>query len=330
MNNAKCVTLDYVCKEIKTKKQTLVLCHRNPDPDTLGSAFALKHLLEFYGSCVTVACADKYASKFSFITGGADLTLSDKEYERIIAVDVASPAQLGALEYLHERVNLIIDHHAMNTRFANYYEELCSSCAEIIYIIGKRLGVLKRIDKHFFDCVYAGMTSDTGGFRYSSVTPRTMNLASEILGFGIDHAEINRIIFEAKTMGEIKAQRLAYENMRLYSDGALAIVSFSNKTKEENGILDEDIGDIVNTVRGLEGVLVAISLKQASNENNKYFISSRSNAEIDVSEVCSSLGGGGHKRAAGASISASSEEEAISACRDAFLPLVEKYKENRK
>ena len=207
------LTLEATLNIIKEPKKTLILCHKNPDPDTLGSAFGLMHILEALGSQVKIACADRANAKFGFITLNRQLEYSDEEYERIIAVDVASSQQLGDLCYLADKVDLIIDHHGMNTRFAPYYEDFGASCAEIIFSFYKVLGLT--LPKHFFECIYAGMSGDTGGFRYSNVTTRSMEYGAEIIGMGIDHAEINRIIFESKTIGEIKAQRLTLEKMEL-------------------------------------------------------------------------------------------------------------------
>lgn len=309
---------------LKRSCSTLILCHRNPDPDTLGSAFALKHILEHLGSRVDVACGDNASSKLNFITGGVSLEYTDKGYERIIAVDIASPTQLGDLQFLSERVDLIIDHHGMNTRFAPYYEDLGAACAEIIFEIYKSLKI--EMPKHFFECIYAGITGDTGGFRYSNVTKRTMEYGAEAIESGIDHAEINRIIFDSKTLGEINAEKLTYEKMKLYCDGALAVILFTNEMKEKNGIKDEDITDIVNCIRSIEGVLVAVSVKQGTRDIEKYSVSSRANCEIDVSSACVKLGGGGHVRAAGATVVAPSPEEALKMCLPHFEEIVNKYR----
>lgn len=311
------LTLKELAKKIAEPKKTLILCHKNPDPDTLGSAFALKHILFALGSEVRVCCGDMPQRKFSFITGGASLELGDYTWERCIAVDVASPSQLGDLEYLAPSVDIAIDHHAMSTRFSDYYENFRASCAENIYLLAEELSLLDKLPINFYECLYAGMSADTGGFRFSNVTPDTMSLASLVIARGIDHAEINRIIFDSKSLEEVKAQRLTYEKMEIFENGAISIIVFTNEMKEENGILDADIVDIVNTVRGIDGVLIALSLKQNSKDETKFSLSSRANANIDVSKVCAILGGGGHARAAGATVVAGSATEA----RDIVIPL---------
>lgn len=302
--------LTEVSAEIKVPKYTLILCHRNPDPDTLGSAFALKYLLEYYGSRVKVACVDKPSPHFEFITGGADLEYKEDGYERIIAVDVASPMQLGSLEILKDRVDITIDHHSMNTRFSKYYEDFCAACAEIIMDLAKNvLQVFDKLPKEFYTCVYAGLSGDTGCFKFSNTTYRTMKFGAELIAKGIDKAEINRMIFDSKSLKEIEAQRLTYEAMELHCDNKLAIILFTNEMKEKHGIVETDIADIVSYIRCIEGVQVAVSIKE-TDKVGVYSISSRANIDTDVASICAKIGGGGHTRAAGAKLIASSGEEA--------------------
>lgn len=305
------ISLSFLANELKSVKSTLILCHKSPDPDTLGSAYGLKALLEYLGSFAKVCCSDLVTKRLSFITNNDDLSYNGEKYERIIAVDVASPSQLGDLAFLCQKVDITIDHHPMCERFSNYYEKHTASCAEIIYEIAKELDVIDKLPICFFESVYAGISGDTGCFRYSNVTPNTLITASEIISRGIDHAEISRKIFDSKTSKEILAQRLTYENMEFFEDGLLSLICFTSEMKEKNNLTDLDLGDIINHIRGIEGVLVAVSLKQSEKDKTKYSISCRANADIDVGLVCAQIGGGGHKRAAGASIVAETKKEAV-------------------
>lgn len=309
MSEIRPMFLTEVSAEIKSPKYTLILCHRNPDPDTLGSAFALKILLQRYGSRVRIACADKPSSRFDFITGGDTLEYAKDCYERIIAVDVASPAQLGGLEFLKDKVDITIDHHAMNTRFSSYFELFCSACAEIIMeLANNELLIFDELPMEFYTCVYAGISGDTGCFKYSNTNYRTMKFGADLLAKGIDHAEINRQIFDCKTQGEIRANKLVYERIEYFCQGKLAIAMITNEDKEKYDFCDDDLNDIVSLVRSVSGVLVAVSIRET--ENGIYSISARSNCDIDVSAPCAELGGGGHMRASGAKISADSPSKA--------------------
>lgn len=319
------LTLEELISRLKEKKRTLILTHRNPDPDTLGSAFALKCILKALGSPSFVACADKVPKRLEFITGGASLEYTGEEYERIIAVDIASPKQLGELELLAEKTDITIDHHEMNTRFSDYYEDMGAACCEIFVYLADALCLTDKLGEEFFTSVYAGISGDTGCFRYSNTSERTLTYAAGIIKKGlIDFADINRRIFDSHTLGEINAQKLTYEHMKFYSGGTLAIILFTNEMKKSGGVTDEDTGDIVNYIRAIEGVSVAVSLKQSSKDEHKFFVSSRANEDIDVSAVCAKLGGGGHPRAAGATFTADSPEKALETCVSLFSEAVER------
>ena len=316
--------LTEVSAEIKIPKYTLILCHKNPDPDTLGSAFALKILLERYGSTVKVACADKPSSKFDFITGGDTLEYVEDAYERIIAVDVASPTQLGDLEFLKDKVDITIDHHAMNTRFSMYFELFCAACAEIIVeLANNELLIFDDLPKQFYVCAYAGISGDTGCFKYSNTNYRTMKFGADLIMKGIDFAEINRLIFDSFTPGEIRAQKLVYDRLELLANGKLAVAIITNKDKKKYDFCDDDISNIVSTLRSIDSVLVAVSIKETKNAN-EYTISARSNCDIDVASICAQIGGGGHVRAAGARLCAKSPKEAKQKVINLFMQAFEK------
>ncbi len=321
------LSLSDVASTLKGISNALIFCHRNPDPDTLGSAFALKHILEHLGASARVACCDSSSAKFDFITGGASLTddFDLDSFDSVIAIDVASSAQLGDYSIYADKVSLIIDHHESCTRFSDYYEDFASACAMIVYDIAGELGIRDTLPLHFYECIYAGLSGDTGCFKYSNTTKKALLIASELVDTGIDFANINYIIFDCKSVGEISAQCMTYENIRLFENKTLAIVLITNEMKEKHGVNDDDIADIISAVRQIEGVSVAVSIKQSSRDESKFSISSRANVDINVAEICGRLGGGGHPRAAGATIEGVSATEAFDITRDLFVEGIRKY-----
>ena len=318
---------DRLTETLRSPAKTAVICHRNPDPDTLGSAVGLSYILKHFGADVSVICGDKLPKRLAFITKGKEIFYDGdlSEFERVIAVDVASPSQLGELSEYADKVDITIDHHEMSTRFSDYYVENCPACAQIIFKIANHLGLYNIMPKEFFEAIYAGISGDTGCFKYSNVTSETHVIASKLVNKDIDYAEINRLIFDSSSFGEINVQRITYSNMRLWENGRLSTILFTNEMKKENNVSDEDIGDIVNHIRKLEGVLVSVSIKQSSKRENEYSVSSRSNVDIDVSAACAELGGGGHQRAAGCTVTASSPYEAEKMVVAVFAKRVAEY-----
>jgi len=323
----KSLTLSEAISFLKIKKKTLILCHKNPDPDTIGSAVALSLLLKELGSESDIACSDNLGSRFDVIIKNREILtkVCAKDYKKIIAVDVAAPVQLGDFVNLADKVDLVIDHHRMSTRFGNYYEDFLPACAEIIYEMSQELGLFDKMPLDFYDAVYAGLSGDTGCFKYSNTTPKSLMVASKLLEKGIDHAEINRCLFDSKTVGEITAQRVTYENMQLFCYSRLSMVMITNEIKAKNDLKDEDITDIVNVIREIKGVDVAVSIKQSDKDETKFSISARSNIDINVSDVCATLGGGGHPRAAGATIVSDDPKEVFEQIKELFSEEIEKF-----
>ena len=321
------LSLKETAESLKAPLETLVFCHRNPDPDTLGSAFAAKHILEHFGSSVRVACCDEASSKFSFITGGVSLKehFDISRFQRVIAIDVGSTSQLGEYDIYADKVTLNIDHHEMNSRFCDYYEDFTPACAMIVYQLANELGIADSLPSHFFECVYAGLSGDTGCFKYSNTSPAALVCASELVSRGIDFANINYIIFDCKTPSELSAQKMALEHTKLYLDGRLAILLVTNEMKKKYGVGDDDISDIISTVRTIQGVLIAVSVKETSTPN-RFSVSSRANADINVADLCVKLGGGGHPRAAGATVIGMETNEAYELIKNTFSEGIYGYK----
>ena len=319
------LTFDEALARLRQPASTLILTHTNPDPDTIGSAFGLKKLLTALGSDARVVCCDTPAPRMSFLVDdpeGLAYEGDGSDYERIVAVDVASPNQLGTLAHLAARTDLILDHHANNSHFADVYREYTASAAEIIFELSEafqRSGEIDALPLSFYECVYAGIVSDSGSFRYSNVTPETHGRAARMIAYGIDFAEISRLLFDSRTPKELTAQKVVLTHIRYFADGKISAVLFTNEMKREHGLCDVDLENIIATVREIDGVRIAFTVKQTTGDDTRFRVSSRANCDFDVSAVCARFGGGGHPRAAGATVTASSPEEAFDTVVNAFV-----------
>lgn len=319
-------TVDRLCD----KKDTLILCHARPDCDTVGSALALKKLLIAMGMKAHIACESELPHRLEFLPIGQESLLeakipADFVAERVISVDTASPMQLGELEekYLN-KVELMIDHHGKGTQYADgYIIPDFSATGEMIFAISRemlRRGVIKDMPEGVDFCIYAAISSDTGCFKYSSVTPQTHMVAASLLRSGIDAAYINHKLFDSKPFVQLKAEKLGFDNLSLYNDGKIGIICFTYEMKKENGILDQYLETLIDVARSVEGVEVAAAIRQPKDEG-VYRCSMRSSCDVDVSAICASLGGGGHIKAAGCAIYAESMESA----REIVLSAIRKY-----
>lgn len=306
--------------ELEVPAPTLILLHRNPDGDAVGSAFALKEMLTQMGSITYCLCGNEIPERLRFLSDEQTSILPEAlpdtfRAERVVAVDIASPVQLGALENTEftKRIDLMIDHHKNGTPFAkNYILPDAAATGEILFSLMEfwaENGKIK-VTKGLASRLYAAVSSDTGCFRYSNAAPKTHTCAAKLLSFGIDAADVNHRLFETKTLTELQAISAGISNLKLFGDGKIGVISFPYALKKSLGIADENLDVLIDYPRSVEGVKVAISIRQPS-EENLFRVSVRSSCDFDVSALCAKFGGGGHCRAAGCSITAPDMETAI-------------------
>ncbi|MBQ3014055.1 MAG: bifunctional oligoribonuclease/PAP phosphatase NrnA [Clostridia bacterium] len=306
--------LDELIALLESPTDTLILFHRNPDADAVGSAFALSNVLEQLGSPTRCVCQDEVPANLQFLMNGtqesvlADAVLADFEPVRIISVDTASRAQMGTLADLFgESVDVMIDHHEQDDPYGAqcYIRPSAAATGEILFDLIKRLAEEERITIDEAMCIdlYAAISGDTGCFRYSNVTPKTHIRAAELVASGIDCADINRRLFENKSLERLRAQSAAISNMELFADGKIAVVTFPYALKAALGLSDADLDALVDIPRSLSGVEVALCIRQPLPEG-KFRVSCRSNGAYDVAALCRKFDGGGHARAAGCTLTA--------------------------
>ncbi len=311
----KTLSFDGLCQRLCENKKTLIIYHIRSDADAVGSAFALRELMRIMGIPAYCACSDEIPERLQFLTDGVQGSVLLHEdiqidYERVVSVDSASPAQLGELfGRLRRDVDIMIDHHANGSIYAdNYVDPEASATGEIIYAVAKRLcemGEIEAIPSRVINCVYAAISSDTGGFRYSNATPRTMRTAAELIEAGVDSAEINRLLFDSKSLKQIQAEGEAIRRLRMHADGRIASTLLPYSVKSAMGFEDEHLGTLIDIPRSVFGVDIAFAIRQESEEGS-FRVSMRSAIDFDVARICAVFGGGGHKRAAGCTVEADS------------------------
>ena len=314
-------TLDELIEVLQTPADTLIIFHRNPDADAVGSAFALRNVMEQLGSHARCICQEEVPAYLQFLMGNAqetvlpDAVLFDFEPTRILTVDTASVSQMGTLaDRFGECVDVMIDHHEGNAPHGaqSYVRSSAAATGEIIFDLIKKLANEERIaiDEEMCIDLYAAISGDTGCFRHSNVTPKTHLRAAELVASGIDFADINRRLFENKSLERLRAQSAAISNMELFVDGKVAVVTFPYALKAALGLGDEDLGALVDIPRSLSGVEVALCIRQPLPEG-KFRVSARSNGVYDVSALCRKFDGGGHAKAAGCTLTATDMAEAM-------------------
>lgn len=329
---------------IASQKKLLLLCHVNPDGDTVGSALAMQRIYTLLGGYAYCTCTSDVPSYLQFLLQSQDSIQytpdMEKHFDAIWAIDVASPAQLGRLSFLADQVSLSIDHHENCTLFSPYYlNPAASATGELIFHIYSILLEKNKMNPDPTICrlLYAAISSDTGSFQYSNTTPKTFQIAANLLDTiqsdpnGEDTAAIAHRLHGCRTIQELQAQKLVIERLHLVCEGKLAYACVPAALPEENGLSDFDFGGMVDIPRSISGVLVGFAIKESKLDPGTFKISARSNCDIDVAAILSEFGGGGHKRAAGATIPAETCRAAADKMIAAFTPAIRSYlKENQK
>ncbi len=336
------LTIEDVANNLKTwakdNKKLLIISHRSPDGDTLGSAFALKLIYENMGGYAQCTCKSEGAPFLRFIYCGQEFITYEEglenNFDKLVSVDVAAPGQLGDLITIMDKIDMMIDHHERGEAFAdNYVDGKASAAGEIIYKIYDKLLTDGDITSIPEACarIYAAISADTGSFKFSNVTPETHMIAAKMLSEmaqeGIDHSEIARILHDSYSEKDLKARKVAIDNLKVECNGKFAYVVLTNSILEKEELTDDNTGSVVDIPRSVDGVLVGISIKQNSERENEYRISARSNSDVDVAEICALFGGGGHKKAAGGRVEAESAEKAVEIITEPFRKAVMKHLE---
>ncbi len=303
---------------------TLVLCHVRPDADALGSAMALALWLAQKGSAARVVCANEIPERLRFLAEGVQESVllssvpAGFEDARVITVDTASPAQLGELwEVFGDRISLMIDHHERGTRYADGWVVGCAATGEMIYDLIADSG--EDMTPKCSELLYAAISSDTGGFRYSNTTPGTHLRAAVLLESGIDAARINHLLLEVKSPKILAAEAEGFKHLHLYEQGKIAILVFPYECKRDLALADEHLETLIDVARRVAGVEIAAAIRQPDAEP-VFRLSMRASVDFDVSAVCAAFGGGGHPRAAGATLTgfaniSEAEQAVLSAIR---------------
>lgn len=298
------IDLEQCGRILRENDNFLVLSHDHPDGDTLGCAFALMRVLEILGKKRMFLCSDEVPHNFYYIHDGIKNDEITPEY--VIAVDVADKRLLGRYEEEYgDRIDLCIDHHMSNTHYAS--DELIedrAAASEIVYELIRSMGI--GIDKYIGECIYTGISTDTGCFKYQNMTSSVFRIAAELLDTGIDFKNINKLMFETVSKSLLKLELMARKTLEYYFDERLAVMTLTQEMYRKSGSNENECYGITALPRQIEGVLVGAVIKEK--EDGSYGISVRTGIEIDASEICLRLGGGGHKGAAACKLKCSLEE----------------------
>ena len=278
----------------------VILTHRKPDGDTLGSSAALCRGLRSLGKTAHILENNEVTPLFAPLMEGLTKT-APEEGDLLIAVDVAADNMLPrAFEHLKNCIDLRIDHHGSGREYTprEHVDPESAACAEIVWELLLDMGA--EPDEKMAEAVYVGVSTDTGCFRFANTNAHTFDVAADCTAAGADIFEWNRKLFDTNSLSKLRLQAWIVENFKLLCGGKIALCALPASVEEELGVTEDDMGNVSGFLRSIEGVCVAALLRNAGPENTK--VSVRSVPGYNAASICERFGGGGHAGAAGCSI----------------------------
>lgn len=297
---------------INDHDEIMLLTHVSPDGDALGSTFALNAYLKDLGKKTYVVHNDQVPSNLMIVAN--DEIYTEEAFDGlgvnptlVFSMDSGDEGRLGTrVKYLESRTSICIDHHITNVGFCdyNYLDSKASSTGELLYelLFTDDMPVSKTVAS----AIYVAILMDTGGFRYSNTSSRTMEVVAKLFAAGINYVDLNIEVYQNVPVNKFKMTNLILGTLELSHDNRVGFVYITEDMLKAKGLELDDTDGVIENVRDIDSVEVALFIKEVA--PNIYKGSARSKRFYDVSSYCMQFGGGGHVHAAGFTIEGSFEE----------------------
>lgn len=280
----------------------LILTHKNPDGDTLGSAAALCLALRRAGKTAYLAHNEGIIEKFRSMVEGS---FAPESFVPgfVAAVDVAAERMLP--KGFEGEIDLCIDHHPGNTHYAKKYlvRSEKASCGEIIYGVIKAMN--GSVTKEEATLLYVAVSTDCGCFCYGNTKAETLRTAADLLELGVENGAINTLLFRKVSPARLKLEGMIFSSMSFHRDGKIVVATVTREMMRLAGATEDDCDDLANLPGRAEGGVLSVTIREEPDGKSK--ISLRSTPAVNANEICAVFGGGGHAMAAGCSIDAAPE-----------------------
>ncbi|MCI0636372.1 MAG: bifunctional oligoribonuclease/PAP phosphatase NrnA [Actinobacteria bacterium] len=290
---------------IEGANEIVLACHQGPDGDALGSMLALQLALRKRGRNAIASWGSEPFSvprHYAFLPALDGLTPPQKVPEApelMVTFDCGSFERLGTLEPNARAAKglVVVDHHVSNDAFGtvNLVDAEVAASAVVVYHLVKRMGI--ELDHDIATCLYTGVLTDTGSFKYRNTTPEIHAIAADLLSHGIAHDEIARLVYDTHPVGYLKLLGIALERAEVVPEASMIWTWITNADLRRCRVDMEDTEAVIDSVRTADVADVACVLKEL--DDGTYKVSMRSKGSANVGAVCESFGGGGHALAAG-------------------------------
>ena len=292
-----------IVEAVRQRQRFVISSHSRPDGDSIGSQLAMAFALRALGKDVHIVNKDQAGGPLLQFPGVTAIQIADgvaEEYDAAIIMECGDLGRTG-VGGLDRFFVINIDHHPGNTGYGrlNWFDATAAACGEMVLDLIDALGV--PLDVDIATHIYLAILTDTGSFHYSSISPRTFEICRRALEAGVDPVAVARNVYDSNHMGRLKLFGAVLSAMQLDSTGRIAIVYLDHEMAREAGGTYEDTEGLINLPLTVKEIEAVVFFKQT--EGDEYRVSMRSKGDIDIGAVAKQFGGGGHKNAAGCTVS---------------------------
>lgn len=296
------MSLSEISAALKSGRRFLLTTHKDPDGDGIGSMLALGRSLSMVKKEVVLFAEEPLPPPYDLLKGAegvADRVEAKEDFDAVIALDCAEESRLGNLNgcLAHRKLLINIDHHETNDFFGdlNLVDPGSSSTGEVVF------GILKQtnlpIDFEVAENLFVAIQTDTGSFRYSNATPSAFKAAAELMEYGVKPWEVSQKIMDHYPQSRLSLLQLALDTVEFHHQGRIGLMTLSSDLYDKAHADRVDGERFVDYPRYVEGVEMAVLIRQIGEDNYKFSL--RSNDQLNVGKLALKFGGGGHARAAG-------------------------------
>jgi bifunctional oligoribonuclease and PAP phosphatase NrnA len=293
--------------EIHRRHSFLITSHARPDGDSIGSQLAMAFALDALGKRVRIINADAAPDHYREFPGLERIELlpevpADATADAVIVMECSDLKRTG-VDGFDGRYIINIDHHVGNKMYGalNWFDETAAACGEMVFDLIQALGVPLTLE--IATHIYLAILTDTGSFHHSNITPRTFDICRQTVEAGVNPAAMARRVFDSNSFGKLKLIGALLDSMQLVDEGRLAILTMDDAMLAACGCTYNDTEGVINLPLTAREIQAVVFFKASSNGDVR--VSMRSKYDVDVRMVANQFGGGGHKNAAGFTVTGS-------------------------
>ena len=292
-----------ICRAILQRQRFVITSHARPDGDAIGSQVAMAYALRQLGKEVQMVDADPPPPQFAEFPGVGDIRISatiDGPFDAAIVMECGDLSRTG-VGGLDKYFIINIDHHPGNKSFGaiNWFDPGAAACSEMVFDVIEALGV--KLTPEIATHIYVAILTDTGGFHFSHITPRTFEICRRCTEAGAEPQAIARAVYDSGTMGRLRLMGAVLHNLEFEAGGRAALAALTLTLLQETGATQEDSEGLINIPLNVKDIQAVAFLKEIATDT--FRVSLRSKGSVDVNRVAGNFGGGGHRNAAGCTLS---------------------------